>query len=122
MKRFLLTVSLLASVAMATDFSQMSTEELVALRGTVTAEDQTTFQEELQSRLSTLTQEERQTLVSQNERTQTRSRAMEALNGNFGSGDMSHGTGGHGAGHGAGQGGGHGGGGHGGNGNGGGMR
>lgn len=100
---------------MATDFTQLSTEELVSLRGTVAADEVTAYQEELQDRLSSLTQEERQALMSKKNdatATRTQSRAMDALNGDIGTGNMGSGTGagtGAGGGHGGGNGGGHGG-------------
>jgi len=115
MKKLILTAGLLTIGLMATDFTQLSTEELVALRGTVAVEDRTSYQEELQSRLSSLTQDERAAIMSRKSnatrgQTQTRSRAMSALNGEFGSGN--NGSNGHaGNGH---DGSGHGGGGHGG--------
>ncbi len=62
MKRLVLAALLAAGILNATDFTQMTTEELVAARGTVAPEDQAAFQEELQSRLSTMTTEEKQAL------------------------------------------------------------
>jgi len=107
MKRIFLAAVLFAVSAMATDFSQMTTEELVALRGSVAVEEQSAFQEELQSRLSALSVEERQELLGTSG-TQTHSRAMDALNGDFGGAEsMGLGVGsqggignGHGGGHG----------------------
>ena len=121
MKNFVLTAGLLTLGLMATDFTQLSTEELAALRGTVAVEDRVSYQEELQSRLASLTQEEREAIMSKKEnavqgQTRTRSRAMNALNGEFGSGNgagndgSSLGAGAHGGNSDGGHGGGHGGG------------
>ena len=43
----------------ATDFSSMTTEELINLRGTVAVEDRADFRAEMQSRVSSMTAEER---------------------------------------------------------------
>ncbi len=132
MRRFILLAGVLAATAaMATDFMSMSTEELVALRGSVAPEEIEAFKAELQSRLQSLTPDERKALLSKSStatgtktqtktqnrtrtRTQTRtqSRAMDALNGNMGSGTGCAGGGHGGGGHGGGghDGGGHGGG------------
>jgi len=59
MKKTLLTIGVLTLGLMATDFSSMTTEELIALRGTVAVEDQADFRAEMQSRLATMTPEER---------------------------------------------------------------
>ncbi|NPA66112.1 MAG: DUF1104 domain-containing protein [Epsilonproteobacteria bacterium] len=62
MKRLGLIAILLAGILNATDFSSMSTEELLELRGTVSAEERDAFRSELQSRLSTLSIEEKEAL------------------------------------------------------------
>ncbi len=59
MKRVLLSMGLLTLGLMATDFSSMTTEELIALRGTVAVEDQADFRAEMQSRVANMTPEER---------------------------------------------------------------
>ncbi len=54
-------ISALACMALwATDFSQMSTEELMNMRGTVSLDERPAFQQEMQKRMQTLTPEERQ--------------------------------------------------------------
>lgn len=54
-------ISALACMALwATDFSQMSTEELMNMRGTVPLDERPAFQQEMQKRMQTLTPEERQ--------------------------------------------------------------
>lgn len=59
----MLGVSMLASSAFAADYSNISTEELSKMRGTMqnaTVEERNTFQNEWQKRVQNITQEERQ--------------------------------------------------------------
>jgi len=59
----LIGLSLLATPALATDYSSMSTEELSNLRGTMrntSQEEHSAFQKEWQSRVRQMTMEERQ--------------------------------------------------------------
>jgi len=58
MKRTVLAIGFLTLGLMATDFSSMTTEELIALRGTVAVEDRADFRAEMQSRMATMTPEE----------------------------------------------------------------
>jgi len=58
-----LFLALLATAAWSTDFSQMSTEELLSMRGSVSSEDRTEFKAEMQKRMQSLSQEERQELM-----------------------------------------------------------
>jgi len=102
----------------ATDFSQMTTEELLELRGKVAVEDREAFRDELQSRLSQLSPEEKEKLglaqgynksskiKSQKEyKNQHRNKYQHQTNAEFfekaGFGN-GHGGGGHGGGHGGG--------------------
>ncbi|MFK5881661.1 MAG: hypothetical protein QM482_05560 [Sulfurospirillum sp.] len=62
MKRLVLAAILAAGVLNATDFASMSTEDLVAAKGTIATEEKAAFQEEMQSRVSTMTTEERTAL------------------------------------------------------------
>ncbi len=62
MKRVILATILATGILSATDFTQMSTEELVSLRGTVATEERDAFRDELQSRLSTLSVDEKTAL------------------------------------------------------------
>jgi len=55
-----ITIALLASGAFAADFSQMSTEEMMNMRGSVPVDDRPTFQQEMQKRMQSMTPEERQ--------------------------------------------------------------
>ncbi|MBE0491045.1 MAG: hypothetical protein IBX44_02215 [Sulfurospirillum sp.] len=59
MKKFILPLIFLGSVAFATDYKTLSTEELVALRGTVSTEERDAFKSEMQSRTSTLSYDEK---------------------------------------------------------------
>jgi len=59
MKKTVLTLGLLTLSLMATDFSSMTTDELINLRGTVAVEDRTDFRSEMQSRVASMTTEER---------------------------------------------------------------
>ena len=62
MKRLALAAILAVGILNATDFSQMTTEELVAARGTVATEEREAFRDEMQSRVSTMTTEQKETL------------------------------------------------------------
>jgi len=59
MKR-LMIIALLASATWAADFSQMSTEEMMNMRGSVPADDRPSFQQEMQKRMQNMTPQERQ--------------------------------------------------------------
>jgi Ca2+-binding EF-hand superfamily protein len=56
----LITLALLASGVFAADFSQMSTEEMMNMRGSVPVADRPAFQEEMQKRMQSMTPQERQ--------------------------------------------------------------
>jgi Ca2+-binding EF-hand superfamily protein len=56
----LITIALLATGAFAADFSQMSTEEMMNMRGNVPLEDRSAFQQEMQKRMQSMTPQERQ--------------------------------------------------------------
>ena len=59
MKR-LIIVGLLASAAWAADFSQMSTEDMMNMRGSVPVDDRPDFQQEMQKRMQSMSPDERQ--------------------------------------------------------------
>jgi hypothetical protein len=59
MKKTVLTLGFLTLSLMATDFSSMTTDELINLRGTVALEDRADFKAEMQSRVATMSTEER---------------------------------------------------------------
>ncbi len=61
MKKVILATSMIVMGLMAADYSQMTTEELNNLRGTVATEDRDAFRAEMQSRMQAMTPEERQT-------------------------------------------------------------
>ena len=56
----LITIALLASGVFAADFSHMSTEEMMNMRGSVPVVDRPTFREEMQKRMQGMTPQERQ--------------------------------------------------------------
>jgi hypothetical protein len=69
MMKKIMIISALACMALwATDFSQMSTEELMNMRGTVSLDERPTFQQEMQKRMQTLTPEERQKYMGSGQR------------------------------------------------------
>lgn len=59
MKR-LIIIGLLTSATWAADFSQMSTEEMMNMRGSVPVDDRPAFQQEMQKRMQSMTPQERQ--------------------------------------------------------------
>ena len=60
MKKVIILTALLASAAWAVDFSQMSTEELMSMRGTVSVDERPAFRAEMQKRMQTMTPTQRQ--------------------------------------------------------------
>lgn len=56
----LISIALLASGVWAADFSHMSTEEMMNMRGSVPVADRPTFQQEMQKRMQSMTPLERQ--------------------------------------------------------------
>jgi len=118
MKRVILATILATGILSATDFTSMSTEELVNLKGTVATEEREAFRTEMQSRVSAMATEERVALGIAPGRTGnsygTTARdgsgigSMGESSGGMGGSDASGGMGGDGAG--GGMGGGHGGG------------
>ncbi len=65
MKR-LMVIALLASGAFAADFSHMSTEDMMNMRGSVPVDDRPSFQNEMQKRMQAMTPEERRKYKSGN--------------------------------------------------------
>lgn len=59
MKR-LIIMALLASATWAADFSHMSTDEMLNMRGSVPMDDRSSFQQEMQQRMQSMTPQERQ--------------------------------------------------------------
>ena len=59
MKRVII-LTLFASAAWAVDFSQMSTEELMGMRGTIAVSERPAFRAEMQKRMQTMTPAQRQ--------------------------------------------------------------
>lgn len=63
MKKFILIISLLFiyNTANATDYSEMSTQELIAIMGYVKSSEKKEFKKELQSRVPTMNEKEKAT-------------------------------------------------------------
>ncbi len=59
MKKFII-LTLMASAAWAVDYSQISTEELMNMRGTISVNDRSAFRVEMQKRMQTMTPTQRQ--------------------------------------------------------------
>lgn len=62
MRKTLLAMGLLTLSLMATDFTKLTTQELMAMRGTVSAQDRIAFRAEMKSRMALMTAEEKATL------------------------------------------------------------
>ncbi len=62
MKKIVLAISVLTLGLMATDFTSMTTDELIALRGTVAVEDRDAYRAEMQDRMTTFTPEQQDAL------------------------------------------------------------
>ena len=61
----LLMIGLLASAVWAADYSQMSTEDMMKMRGSVSAEDRPAFRAEMQKRMQSMSDEEWQKYMGQ---------------------------------------------------------
>ncbi|RUM45223.1 MAG: hypothetical protein DSY46_03540 [Hydrogenimonas sp.] len=62
MKRVALALLVTAGLLHATDFSSLSTEELMQLKGSVPAEERDAFRTEMRSRMSSMSPEDRAAL------------------------------------------------------------
>jgi len=62
MKKFVL-IALLATAAWSVDYSQMSTEELMKLRGTLSPSERPAFRAEMQKRMQTMSPQQRQQMM-----------------------------------------------------------
>lgn len=100
MKKTILALTTLGILAFGADYSAMSATELAAMRGTVSTEDRPAFQAAMQSKMSTMTAEERQTFTQ----ARTSNPATGSMGANAGSGAGSAGAGSGSAGAGAGGG------------------
>ena len=65
MTKMILAATLMSVSLFAVDYTQITTEELNTMRGTVAAEDRDTFRAEMQSRMQAMTTEERQAFIAQ---------------------------------------------------------
>lgn len=59
MKKVVLCAIMAAGILSATDFSSLSTEELASMRGTVPVDEREAFRTEFQSRIASMSAEER---------------------------------------------------------------
>ena len=66
--RRVIMIGHLASAAWAADFSQMSTEEMMKMRGSVPVEDRPAFREEMQKRMQSMSAEEWEKYMGQSMR------------------------------------------------------
>ena len=82
MKKTILALATLGILAFGADYSAMSATELAAMRGTVSTEDRPAFQAAMQSKMSTMTAEERQTFTQ----ARTSNPATGSMGANTGSG------------------------------------
>lgn len=82
MKKTILALATLGVLAFGADYSAMSATELAAMRGTVSTEDRPAFQAAMQSKMSTMTAEERQTFTQ----ARTSNPATGSMGANAGSG------------------------------------
>lgn len=82
MKKTILALATLGILAFGADYSAMSATELAAMRGTVSTEDRPAFQAAMQSKMSTMTAEERQTFTQ----ARTSNPATGSMGANAGSG------------------------------------
>ncbi len=63
MKKIILTSCLIAISAFATDYSLMSNEEMMGMRGSVAEQDREAFRSEMQSRVGAMSEEERNSFM-----------------------------------------------------------
>ena len=78
MKKVIILTALLASATWAVDFSQMSTEELMNMRGTISVNEQSTFRAEMQKRMQTMTPAQRQELMQRPAKAQGMGKGMQS--------------------------------------------
>ncbi len=63
MKRILILSTLLVAAAWSADYSSMSTDELLKLRGTLSQSERPAFKAEMQKRMQSMTPEQRQQMM-----------------------------------------------------------
>lgn len=79
MKKLITIVGLLASVAWAADFSQMSTEDMMKMRGSVPVDDRPDFQNEMQKRMQSMSAQEQQKCNMQNSKGMGQGKSMKDM-------------------------------------------
>jgi len=94
MKKAIVLVGVLSLGLFATDFSQMTMEQLNAMRGSVSTEERDAFRAEIQKRLQSMSQEERQNYSAQRRQgTSNGQGSMQRLRDGSGGGMMHRGGG-----------------------------
>ena len=81
MKKVIILTALLASAALAVDYSQISTEELMSMRGTISVNEQPAFRAEMQKRMQTMTPAQRQELMQRPANAQGMGKGMNSQRG-----------------------------------------
>ena len=81
MKKVIILTALLASAALAADYNQMSTEELMSMRGTISVNEQPAFRAEMQKRMQTMTPAQRQELMQRPAKAQGMGKGMNSQRG-----------------------------------------
>lgn len=84
MKRMMISTLLTTVAALSMDFSQMSTQELINMRGTLSAAERPAFRAEMQKRMPTMSPEERQLFMQR--RNQSMGKGMMGQRGGMGRG------------------------------------
>jgi Ca2+-binding EF-hand superfamily protein len=81
MKKVIILTALLISAALAADYSQVSTEELMNMRGTISVNEQPAFRAEMQKRMQTMTPTQRQELMQRPANAQGMGKGMNSQRG-----------------------------------------
>ena len=81
MKKVIILTALLASAAWAVDYSQISTEALMNMRGTISVNEQPAFRAEMQKRMQTMTPTQRQELMQRPAKAQGMGKGMNSQRG-----------------------------------------
>ena len=86
MNRIVISMLFATAAVMAMDFSQMSTQELINLRGTLSPADRPAFRAEMQKRMQTMTPEERQLFMQNRPGAKGMGKGMMGQRGSMGKG------------------------------------
>lgn len=77
MKKLLFVLLLVATASWSADYSKMSTEELLELRGTLPPSERPAFRAEMQKRMKALTPQERRELMRKSKKTIQNSKTVQ---------------------------------------------